>query len=111
MKNPFFKTGLMALVLVAFSVTTFAEVSGYGGGGTRVRKAAPTGEVLGESTVASSTAGTSTACAGMYLSDYMRKGMANNPEQVTKLQTFLSQSKVCLHSLLLVTLETSLSLQ
>ncbi len=56
MKNPFFKTGLMALVLVAFSVTTFSEVSGYGGGGTRTRlPKAPAGEVLGETTIASTT--------------------------------------------------------
>ena len=53
-----------------------------GGSGTRVKKPAPTGLVLG--------AATGTPACGMYLQDYMRMGNAASTTQVTKLQVFLN---------------------
>jgi hypothetical protein len=60
--------------------------SGGGGGGGAVLGAStgggsgePAGEVLGEAT-----------CGGPLLTDYMRMGMANDPEQVKLLQQFLN---------------------
>ncbi len=50
--------------------------------GTRFPRSGPTGRVLGVST----TAGES---CGLYLFDYMKMGMSNNPVEVYKLQAFL----------------------
>lgn len=56
---------------------------GYGGGGGYLTP----GLVLGTSTGA--VLGTTTSC-GLYLTDYLRIGRANNMSQVIKLQTFLN---------------------
>jgi hypothetical protein len=52
------------------------------GGGTRILRNAPRGQVLGAST-------TALQCVA-YLRDYMRQATVNDPEQVLKLQIFLN---------------------
>lgn len=62
---------------------------GSGGHPTLVQQPTPTGLVLGAST----STGESVApeCSTEYLSDHLRIGAKNNPDQVMKLQTFLNK--------------------
>lgn len=87
-------TSALLAVFVLGNVGTVSAQVGYGGGGsssgTRVKSriVTPAPLVLGASTT---TADVAEACSGKYITDYMRRGMANNAEQVTKLQTFLAE--------------------
>jgi peptidoglycan hydrolase-like protein with peptidoglycan-binding domain len=96
MKNNFIKSIAALALVVVVGTTTFTSVYGYGSshhGGTQTQlfNTAPVAKVLGAAT---STVTTAPACSGMYLTDYMRKGKANNPEQVKKLQAFLAEQGI-----------------
>jgi peptidoglycan hydrolase-like protein with peptidoglycan-binding domain len=92
MKKTLVKSVFALAMMIVIGAGSFGSVYGYGGSssGTRVKPKAPVAtpapQVLGAATTTPAT-----ACTGMYLNDYMRKGMANNSEQVMKLQTFLSE--------------------
>ncbi|HUO55814.1 MAG TPA: peptidoglycan-binding domain-containing protein [Candidatus Paceibacterota bacterium] len=88
----------VTLVLVGSPVLAFAQ---YGGGGPPVglfgliapggpSNSNGNGKVLGASTSTTATS-TPAACKAL-LTQYMREGKANDPAQVTLLQTFLSSN-------------------
>ena len=52
---------------------------------------APAGEVLGEATTTPELSLPSSCAANLYLRDYLKIGMKNDPEQVKFLQTFLNE--------------------
>jgi Putative peptidoglycan binding domain len=91
-KTSMFAFMLVAAVTIMTSQSAMAEV-GYGGsshhgGGTKVIRTTPAGEVLGASTSTATT--TAVKCEGMYLKSYMRMGQQNDQADVVRLQAFLN---------------------